>query len=89
MAVAQLSRGSPRLQKQAAAKRPLRLRPQVGPVNHNGRPAFEASQVADGGHQGALGLDGVKARIREEAKEEFLRRLVVALGHSEHTRACH
>ena len=49
--------------------------------------AFAAGQVADGEHQGALGLDGIKARIGEEAKETLLAREVVALGKSGHTGA--
>ena len=44
------------------------LAAQVGPVNHNGRLALEAGQLADGGHQGALSLDGVKAGVGEEAE---------------------
>ena len=59
------------------------LAAQVGPVNHNGRLALEAGQVADGGHQCALGLDGVKTGVGEEA-EVALFALMVVLGESGH-----
>ena len=59
------------------------LAAQVGPVNHNGRLALKFGQAADDGHQCALGLDGVKARIGEEA-EDALFALVVVLGQSGH-----
>ena len=72
-AVARLSRGS------------LRLRPRSDQsIIHNGRLAFEAGQLANGGHQAHWVWMGSKRGLERKRKWRFLRWLAVALGQSWH-----